>query len=31
MANNTPDKMIQILSPLTGMTFKIELNVMRIA
>ena len=26
MANNTPDKMIQILSPLTGMTFKIELN-----
>ena len=26
MANNTTDKMIHILSPLTGMTFKIELN-----
>ena len=26
MANNTTDKMIHILSPLTGMTFKVELN-----
>ena len=26
MSNNSTDKMIQILSPITGMTFKIELN-----